>query len=85
MGSEERFLRMENALSTLVELAQKSDERMTRIEEAQRRAEERWGRTEESIRNLLAIAELHDREIKETNENLNVLINTVERFIGSKE
>jgi len=38
------------------------------MREAQAQAEEkwerRWGRTEEGIRSLLAIAEIHDREIK---------------------
>ncbi len=41
---------------------------MQQMREAQAQAEEkwerRWGRTEEGIRSLLAIAEIHDREIK---------------------
>ena len=41
---------------------------MQRMREAQAQADEkwerRWGRTEEGIRSLLAIAEIHDREIK---------------------
>jgi hypothetical protein len=41
---------------------------MQRLGESQAHAEEtwerRWGRTEEGIRALLAIAELHDQEIK---------------------
>ena len=39
-------------------------------------------RTADSISALLQIAELHDREIKETDERLNALINTVERHIS---
>ena len=109
MADEDRLSRMERALSVLVDLAQKADERMTRLEEAQRRseerwerAEERWARTEESVRALLAIAQIHEREITaltealkqtraetdrqtaETNERLNALIDTVERYISER-
>ncbi|HVF49430.1 MAG TPA: hypothetical protein VNA19_05050 [Pyrinomonadaceae bacterium] len=74
---------------------------------AQRSAEERWTRTEASIRALLAVAEIHEREINtlgerqarlaeaqaeaqdrtdrqmaETDERLNALINTVERIMS---
>jgi hypothetical protein len=38
-------------------------------------------RNADSATALLAIAEIHDREIKETDERLNALINTVERYI----
>lgn len=123
MSNEDRLLRVENSLSALVELAQKADERMTRIEEAQlrseerwkraeerwERAEQRWERTEEGVRSLLAIAEIHEREINamveahvklaealratqsetdrqlaETNERLNSLIEVVERYISER-
>jgi hypothetical protein len=85
MSAEDRLTRVENALSTLVELAQKADERMTRLEESQRRTDESQRRTDEGIRSLLAIAEIHDREIAMTNERLNALINTVERFVSKSE
>ena len=39
-------------------------------------------RNADGITALLAIAEIHDREIKETDERLNALINTVERHIS---
>jgi hypothetical protein len=39
-------------------------------------------RNADGIASLLAIAELHEREIKETDERLNALINTVERHIS---
>jgi ABC-type transporter Mla subunit MlaD len=39
-------------------------------------------RNADSATALLAIAEIHDREIKETDERLNALINTVERHIS---
>jgi len=58
-------------------------------EERWKRSDERWERTEEGIRNLLAIAEIHEREItalgengRATDERLNALINTVERQIS---
>ncbi len=92
-------------LATLAVNQQKFDERMTRLEEVQRRAEERWSRTEESIRALLAASEIQAEEIKdlsesvravnerqrqdeelrrETDERLNALINTVERYISER-
>jgi uncharacterized protein YoxC len=39
-------------------------------------------RTADSTSALLAIAEIHEREIRETDERLNALINTVERHIS---
>ncbi|HLL14263.1 MAG TPA: hypothetical protein VK388_04225 [Pyrinomonadaceae bacterium] len=84
--------------------------------EADEKWERRWGRTEEGIRALLAIAELHEGEIKalaeaqvaqaqaqaaqahahaeaqartdkqmaETDERLNALVNVVERIISER-
>ena len=65
-------------------------------EERWKRSDERWTRTEESIRSLLSIAEIHEREIgtlgeqiaqvsengRATDKRLNALINTVERQIS---
>ena len=39
-------------------------------------------RNAETATALLAIAEMHDRQMKETDERLNALINTVERYIS---
>jgi hypothetical protein len=39
-------------------------------------------RNAETATALLAIAEMHDRQMKETDERLNALINTVERHIS---
>jgi hypothetical protein len=65
------------------------DERWAAADERWARADERWARTEESIRALLSIAEIHEREIatlsdngRATNERLNALINVVERQIS---
>lgn len=93
---------------------------MQQMREAQAQADEkwerRWGRTEEGIRALLAIAEIHEGEIKslaetqaaqaqaqaaqaqaqaeaqartdkqmaETDERLNALVNVVERLISDR-
>ncbi len=59
-------------------------DRTGELAEAQRRADERWGRTEDGIRALLAIAEIHEREIASTDERLSALINTVERIISER-
>jgi DNA-binding transcriptional regulator YiaG len=69
-----------------------------KLQEAQIRAEQKWERTEEGIRMLLAVTEIQSQEIKalgeaqsmtnsqlaETSERLNVLIGTVERYIGGR-
>ncbi|MDX6383099.1 MAG: hypothetical protein QOK48_672 [Blastocatellia bacterium] len=73
-----------------------ADERWAQGDERWARADERWARTEESIRALLSIAEMHEREIQAnaqqilslgeqtsaTDERLNALINVVERQIS---
>ncbi|MFY9618755.1 MAG: hypothetical protein WAM70_04640 [Pyrinomonadaceae bacterium] len=58
--------------------------------EIQNRAEQRWERTEAGIRSLLAIAEMHEKEIatltengRATDDRLNALINVVERQISN--
>jgi methyl-accepting chemotaxis protein len=55
------------------------------------RMTEKLDRITDSVTALLAIAEIHDREIKETDERgrqtderLNALINTVERYISER-
>ena len=69
-----------------------------KLQETQIRAEQKWERTEEGIRMLLAVTEIQSEEIKalgeaqsltnsqlaETSERLNVLIGTVERYIGGR-
>ena len=46
------------------------------------RLSEKVDRNAEGIAGLLAVAEIHDRQMKETDERLNALINTVERHIS---
>lgn len=94
---------MRRAMDFIVETEAKSSakidavgEKLQALAETQQRAEERWTRTEEGIRSLLAIAEMHEKEIqantqqilslgettRATDERLNVLINVVERHIS---
>lgn len=48
------------------------------------RLSEKVDRNANGIASLLTIAEIHDREIKETDERLNALITTVERYITGR-
>ena len=94
---------MQRAMDFIVEQEAKSSAKIDALAEAQKEAEERWkrgderwARTEEGIRALLAIAQLHEKEIqantqqilslgettRATDDRLNVLINVVERHIG---
>ena len=91
---------MQRAIDFIVEQEAKSSAKIDALAEAQKQAqkdaEQRWGRTEEGIRALLAIAELHEKEIqantqqilslgettRATDGRLNVLINVVERHIS---
>lgn len=42
-------------------------------------------RNADSTTALLAIAEIHDREIRETDERLNALVNALERIISDRQ
>jgi hypothetical protein len=73
MTDEERQRQMDFIVNQQAQFAanmQLSDERIRRLEETQQRAEEKWARTEEGIRSLLAIAEIHEREITEMKEEI---------------
>ena len=81
------------ASAKIVALAQARTEEQAETEARWKRADERWAQTENGIRALLAIAEMHEREIqshtqqilsigettKATDDRLNALINVVER------
>jgi ABC-type transporter Mla subunit MlaD len=67
----------------------RSSENVDRLSEKFDRLSEKVDRTADSVVALLAIAEVHEREItalgergRETDERLNALINTVERYIS---
>lgn len=95
MGEDWRE-RMERQMAFIVEQqaqyevrSAKADERWAKADERWAKGDERWARTEESIRSLLAIAQIHEREIgelreagKATDERLSALINVVERQIS---
>src|ERR1700686_4439853 len=76
-------------IDAITEAQKEAGERWARADERWARADERGARTEESIRALLTIAEIHEREIaslsdngRATDERLNALINVVERQIS---
>ena len=72
---------------------------MQQLRETQARSEQRWERTEESVRSLHAIAQIHEREITaiaesqsrtdrqmaETDERINALVNVVERLVSDRK
>jgi ABC-type transporter Mla subunit MlaD len=68
MATEERLLRLENAFATLEELSRNMNERM----------DDSNARMNEFDKRLAALVEAQGR----TEENLNSLIVTVEKFIG---
>ena len=88
---------MQRAMDFIVEQQAQTTAKIDALTETQKRAEERWGRTEDGIRALLAIAEMHEREIqantqqilslgettRATDERLNALINVVESQIAN--
>jgi hypothetical protein len=101
MTDEERQRQMDFIVSQQAELSVKLDrlgEKVDGLADIQNRAEERWTRTEESIRSLLTIAEIHEREItslkdsiretseagRATDERLNALIIMVERYFSER-
>ena len=49
------------------------------------RLSEKVDRTADSVNALLVIAEIHDQEIKATDERLNALVNVVDRYITGRE
>ena len=55
---------------------------MGRLTETVDRLSVKVDRNAEGIAGLLAIAEIHDRQMKETDDRLNALINTVERHVS---
>ena len=99
----ERIERIDRQMAFIVEQqakyevrSAKADERWAEADKRWAEADKRWASTEQSIRALLAIAEIHQREFEElrestkelreagkaTDERLNVLVNVVERHIS---
>ncbi len=73
MSDEERQRRMDFIL-----------EQQAQLTATVGRLSEKVDRTADSVNALLAIAEIHDQEIKATDERLNVLVNVVERYIEGR-
>ncbi len=98
MSEEERQRLMDFILSQQAQFSADSHVWREEQEERWRKADKRWAETEKGIRALLALAEIHDQEIKEqsrqidamreagraTDERLSALINTVERIINER-
>jgi ABC-type transporter Mla subunit MlaD len=92
MTDEERQRQMDFIINqqaqltvTVGQLAEKVDhlaEKVDHLAGSVDRIAEKVDRTADSVIALLAIAEIHDQEIKETDERLNALINIVERHIS---
>ena len=75
MSTEERLLRLENAFTTLVELARNSDERMDRTHS-------RMDALESNLSALTDIVGEVARNQRRTDEQLNNLAILVERYIS---
>jgi hypothetical protein len=99
MTNEEMQRAMEFTVEQQAQSSAKIDglgDKIEALADIQKRAEERWAGTEEGIRALLAITEMHEKEIRghtqqilslgettrATDERLNALINVVERQIS---
>jgi hypothetical protein len=67
MTDEERQRQMDFILNQQAAFAVNMD----KLTQSQRSSDEKWARTEEGIRSLLAIAEIHEREISEMKEGIN--------------
>ena len=55
---------MQRTMDFIVEMQAKSSAKIDALTDTQNRAEERWAQTENGIRALLAITEMHEREIQ---------------------
>ena len=88
---------MQRAMNFIVEQQAQTASKLDALTETQKRGEEKWSRTEEGIRALLAIAEIHEKEIqantqqilslgdttRATDDRLNALIHVVERQLSN--
>lgn len=75
MGDDgrEHIERMERQMAFIVEQQAQYEVRSAKADERWAEADERWATTEQSIRALLAIAEIHEREfegLREANKQL---------------
>ena len=75
--TEQEYQRLRNVLSTVIE-------QQATFAENQTKADTRMTRNEESIAALVAIAETHNHQFKDTDGRINALVSVVEKYI-SKE
>jgi hypothetical protein len=61
---------MQRAKEFIVQQQAQTSAKLDALTETQKRAEERWSRTEEGIRALLAITEIHEKEIQANSEQI---------------
>lgn len=61
---------MQRAMDFIVEQQAQTAAKLYALTETQKRGEEKWSRTEEGIRALLAIAELHEKEIQANTQQI---------------
>lgn len=73
---------MERTMAFILKQQAQTAATMDRLVDTVESLSRKVDRNADSATALLAIAEIHDREIKETDERLNALINTVERHVS---
>jgi coproporphyrinogen III oxidase len=61
---------MQRAMNFIVEQQAQTAAKLDALAETQKRGEEKWSRTEEGIRALLAIAEIHEKEIQANTQHI---------------
>jgi hypothetical protein len=61
---------MQGAMTFIVEQQVQTAVKLDALAETQKRGEEKWSRTEEGIRALLAIAEIHEKEIQANTQQI---------------
>ena len=61
---------MQRAMTFIVEQQAQTAVKLDALAETQKRGEEKWSRTEEGIRALLAIAEIHEKEIQANTQQI---------------
>ncbi len=80
MTDEERQRQMDFILEQQAQLTVA----MRQLTEKVDKLSDKVDRTADSVNALLAIAEIHDQEIKATDERLNALVNVVDRYITGR-
>ena len=61
---------MQRAMNFIVDQQAQTAAKLDALTETQTRGEEKWSRTEEGIRALLAIAEIHEKEIQANTQQI---------------